>query len=69
MQKKTHTHRPNTYFLKQLAEKGLRVDPKPLSWRNPDSKITCVALKRAAAALKRSAASIRSASARSRAEL
>ena len=37
------------YFLKQLAEKGLRVDPKPLSWRNPDSKITCVALKRAAA--------------------
>ena len=37
--------RPKDYFLQQLVGKGVRVDPKPLSFKNPDSKITCVALK------------------------
>ena len=36
---------PKDYFLQQLVGKGVRVDPKPLSFKNPASKITCVALK------------------------
>ena len=44
-QPRNAARRPKDYFLQQLVGKGVRVDPKPLSFKNPDSKITCVALK------------------------